>query len=411
MNPKNLIVLLSIIVIIFFSNYYFIFYTPKQLEKYTTWRLQTVEEKFQSEIVLTRYYNSQYNEENVASVRSSLADLRALNKNYMEERECPSYIEFKKNVDYNISILDSLAKIKPNYLTPFIFTQTVLSLQNNLDNILIKIEMDNDSFKQQTELLSFIMSFCLILIISLFLIKYDKKRKRMGAQHDAIKNRALRNLELKNKEYNETTYLQTSLLQESVEKLEKLIDQNNTLHIHERNDLEENLKDIKEILVELNLYSQSSIQSELTPCELYECFEAIFNYYQLHHAVVNNIPRGVKVAYDKQDILLLIKYLFRAIQDNKSNERDLMVVVDSKVEDKWIHISIEDNGNGLSVDELKSLFKFQISKPTDFKKERINSFQYVLIHKIITDYGGSIWVESTPHKGSIFHFSLPLSDF
>ncbi|NDJ86643.1 MAG: GAF domain-containing protein, partial [Chloroflexi bacterium] len=77
-----------------------------------------------------------------------------------------------------------------------------------------------------------------------------------------------------------------------------------------------------------------------------------------------------------------------------------------------LHVQIQDNGIGMSEDDLKRIFKEKYfrsdtARDTD---EPGTGLGMVLTRGLILQHGGQVWVESEPGVGSTFHFTIPLAD-
>lgn len=71
-------------------------------------------------------------------------------------------------------------------------------------------------------------------------------------------------------------------------------------------------------------------------------------------------------------------------------------------------ISIEDQGIGMSEEELKKVFAKFYRVPDITKLYNGLGMGLYICSKIINDHGGIIWVESIQGSSSTFHFTLPL---
>ncbi|MCE0496617.1 MAG: hybrid sensor histidine kinase/response regulator [Methylacidiphilales bacterium] len=73
-------------------------------------------------------------------------------------------------------------------------------------------------------------------------------------------------------------------------------------------------------------------------------------------------------------------------------------------------ITVTDSGHGIPPERIVSLFHLGRNKPTfGTKGEKGTGLGLPLCREMVEKNGGRIWVESTPGKGSSFHFTVPLA--
>lgn len=86
------------------------------------------------------------------------------------------------------------------------------------------------------------------------------------------------------------------------------------------------------------------------------------------------------------------------------------VSVSVKNMDKYILVKVQDNGKGISYDELDQLFqKFRRGKDINRVDTSSVGLGLYIAKKIIEGHGGNIWAESEgENKGTTFKFTLPL---
>ncbi|GAB6089531.1 sensor histidine kinase [Spirochaeta dissipatitropha] len=76
----------------------------------------------------------------------------------------------------------------------------------------------------------------------------------------------------------------------------------------------------------------------------------------------------------------------------------------------FVITSIEDQGIGIDEEEIAQLFvPFHESKAKSFGEERSTGLGLSIVQRIVIGHGGRIWVDSTPDKGTVFFFSLPIT--
>jgi PAS domain S-box-containing protein len=75
----------------------------------------------------------------------------------------------------------------------------------------------------------------------------------------------------------------------------------------------------------------------------------------------------------------------------------------------YILFSVEDQGRGIPVDQLETIFeKFQQVDVSDSRQKGGTGLGLAICKKIVQQHSGEIWVESVLGKGSTFYFTLPL---
>ena len=130
-----------------------------------------------------------------------------------------------------------------------------------------------------------------------------------------------------------------------------------------------------------------------------------------NHMIIFNIHDKMVTMFEKERIYEVIANLLsNAIKYTPPNGK---IQINSKEEDGFYTISIEDNGIGLTDEEKGKIFKKfgkveRYGKGLDVISEGTGLGLYIS-KKIIELHGGKIRVESGGrNKGSIFHFSLPI---
>lgn len=69
-------------------------------------------------------------------------------------------------------------------------------------------------------------------------------------------------------------------------------------------------------------------------------------------------------------------------------------------------VSIHDNGPGIASHHLKIIFEKFYRVQGELKPGKGSGLGLAIAKDIITAHGGQIWAESSPHKGTTFHFTL-----
>ena len=88
------------------------------------------------------------------------------------------------------------------------------------------------------------------------------------------------------------------------------------------------------------------------------------------------------------------------------DEKDPIVVVDCMEKDNKYIFSVKDNGIGISKENLEKVFEMFRRLHTRDEYEG-TGIGLATCKRIVTTWGGDIWVESEEGNGCIFYFSVP----
>jgi two-component system sensor histidine kinase GlrK len=111
---------------------------------------------------------------------------------------------------------------------------------------------------------------------------------------------------------------------------------------------------------------------------------------------------------DRDRILQVLKNLLgNAI---KFTPEGGVITVSAGVQSGSIQVTVQDNGPGISGDQLQRIFeKFRQVPTPGGPMIKGTGLGLAIVKQIITAHGGKVWAESKPGRGSTFHFTLPLS--
>jgi signal transduction histidine kinase/ActR/RegA family two-component response regulator len=86
------------------------------------------------------------------------------------------------------------------------------------------------------------------------------------------------------------------------------------------------------------------------------------------------------------------------------------VIIQAKVVDGMVEVSVSDTGIGISAEDQKKIFtEFQQLESAHSRKYEGTGVGLALSRKLVEMHGGQIWVESELGRGSKFTFSLPMT--
>ena len=123
--------------------------------------------------------------------------------------------------------------------------------------------------------------------------------------------------------------------------------------------------------------------------------------------VWQNIPETIDMA-KVQMLQLLQNLISNAIKYRKDNIPPL-VIISVKDEPTFWKFSIQDNGTGISEENLKKVFDLFIKLPGT--NQEGSGIGLATCKKIVSNCGGEIWLDSKLNVGSTFHFSIPKKRF
>jgi signal transduction histidine kinase len=122
--------------------------------------------------------------------------------------------------------------------------------------------------------------------------------------------------------------------------------------------------------------------------------------------VLNMIDQNTEILADKDMLTLVMRNLLsKAV---KFTNEEGKIIINAENKDGYLNISIEDNGVGMSKDDMKKLFRIdaQFTNPGT-NNESGTGLGLILCKEFVNKHKGDIWVESNVGKGSKFVFSLP----
>lgn len=126
-----------------------------------------------------------------------------------------------------------------------------------------------------------------------------------------------------------------------------------------------------------------------------------------HVNLIADIPEQTYVLADVD----MIKTVMRNLLTNaiKFNNEGGEVKVTCTKNNGYFQVSVIDSGIGLNKEDRNKLFRIDVKNKTiGTSKEKGTGLGLILSKEYIEKNGGKIWVESTPGKGSIFTFTLPV---
>jgi signal transduction histidine kinase len=122
--------------------------------------------------------------------------------------------------------------------------------------------------------------------------------------------------------------------------------------------------------------------------------------------LISDIPEGSWVYADRNMIATTLRNLLTNAIKFMDKAGEVRVVCIDKEE--IIEIRVQDQGIGMSSEDLEKLFRIDVNtRHIGRSKEKGTGLGLILCKEFIESNGGTIRAESEPGQGSVFIFTLP----
>jgi len=122
--------------------------------------------------------------------------------------------------------------------------------------------------------------------------------------------------------------------------------------------------------------------------------------------LTQRIPHNLTVFADKAMINTILRNLIS--NGIKFTHPGGQITISTEKGDNELVVSVADNGTGIQAQDLNRLFRLDLAQSTPGTQKESGTGLGLLLCKEFTEmYGGKIWAESIPGKGSIFSFTIP----
>jgi signal transduction histidine kinase len=167
---------------------------------------------------------------------------------------------------------------------------------------------------------------------------------------------------------------------------------------------------MKEMVMDMLTYSRPR-EPEYEPCDINRICTQIADMMR-EKGGQQGVDVSVDFADDLGEVVCDSKGLYRCVLNLVGNAVDACGEAEGKVtlstgkltEENCFRVEVSDNGSGISKENLKQLFTPFFST----KGSKGTGLGLAVTHKIITEHGGDIRVESEPDVGTRFEIILPL---
>lgn len=336
------------------------------------------------------------------------------------------YSEVQDSI-YSDENADRIAEMKIKYETENLETENELLKKDNQIHLL--------ELNRQKNIMNYWIAFTL-LILALAVLSFSRFRLKkktntlLKSKNDQLEetNHKLTTSENNLKELNATKDKFFSIIAHDLKNpFQSLLGFSETLY-NQMDELEkeelseysrliyESAQNLFNLLSNLLQWSKSQLGNvKLTPVEvnLYDSIDDVLSLLNIsiskkQISVRNEIGKDTTILVDKHVISTVLRNLINNAV--KFTDKKGEIRISSDVKNNLVFISVQDNGRGISKENLEKLFKIDqehSTKGTD--NESGSGLGLILCKELINQSGGDIYVESTLGKGSIFSFSLPLS--
>lgn len=123
-----------------------------------------------------------------------------------------------------------------------------------------------------------------------------------------------------------------------------------------------------------------------------------------------HLPQQVSQVVADHDRLMQVMLNLLSNAVKFCDQTDGRVAVGLEEQDGQLRVTVRDNGAGVRAQDREAIFeKFRQGGDTLTGKPQGTGLGLPISRKIISHFGGMLWLESTPGEGALFVFTLPVS--
>ncbi len=172
------------------------------------------------------------------------------------------------------------------------------------------------------------------------------------------------------------------------------------------------LNNMVEKILHISAYEKNKVVFNPEKLNIADILKSLIEVYKLKDSsiifTVNKLEDNAEAIADRMHIRNLISNLFdNAVKYCKNNPE---ITVSCYTEGNYVHISVKDNGIGISKEHQKHIFEKFYRAPVD-KTHIVKGFGLGLsyVKYVIEEHRGEIDINSTPYKGSEFIIKIPVN--
>ena len=162
-------------------------------------------------------------------------------------------------------------------------------------------------------------------------------------------------------------------------------------------------------LLDIEKMETGKLDMTFANTDLYSIFDksigSIADFAASRQVEVSVEPTKLSVQADADRLVqVMVNLLSNAIKFSPSEST---VKITACRDDQWVEISVSDQGRGIPIEHLKTIFeRFQQVKSSEAQTESGSGLGLTICKSIIEQHGGAIGVESELGKGSSFWFKV-----
>lgn len=321
---------------------------------------------------------------------------------------------------FNFEQSEQINSIRDSYENEKRFIEQQLLEEKN-----VKLEQESAFTKTIYNylLLSSILTFLFLLILSLFLFFYRKKIKESRLNTILLSKQNAKLQEANNTKEQFLSIIGHDLKNpfNSVLGLSNLIiDQWSTMDDEERfqitNAINSSSQNIYELLDNLLIWSRTQTRTTNRVPEVFDLNASTMQVYEIFKNQANYKNINVRLEFSGEMNVFadpnMVETVIRNLVSNalKFTHENGQIVIRTQQKVDLVEFSISDNGKGILPDNLVRIFEDRGHTTTKGTANETGSGLGLLLAKdFIQQNNGLIWVESKPGKGSLFTFTLPVS--
>ncbi len=181
-----------------------------------------------------------------------------------------------------------------------------------------------------------------------------------------------------------------------------------------RNQMGRQLEGLTESIITLLDWAKSQMDGEEMKVEAFDLRALSLEMEKLYEvslekkgvSLVNSVDMGNLVSADANQIRAVLRNLIsNAIKFSSSGDSIHMEIKESTNE--FVTVAIRDTGRGMTEAKVKDLFSNQVVSTRGTSGEKGIGLGLILVKDFVEKNKGVVWVESQPHKGSTFYFTIP----